>query len=88
MSFPRLDSPRYPIVIAFSHLRNLIFQHPVDLVTHGFPVGPTEIHPDTIDCFPDLLYQRRCVLLHCAGLGRYMGFYLHNLAAGCMIMVL
>ncbi len=67
---------------------SLISRHLLDLIARGFPAGPTEIHPDTIDCFPDLLYQRRHVLSHCAGLGRYMGFYLHNLAAGCMIMVL
>ena len=58
---------RITALLVLHHLPDIIFEHPLDFVLHGFGAGFTEMDADNIRHFPDLLNQRRGIILGVRG---------------------
>lgn len=44
------------------HLTNFTFQHPLNLIAHGFSASIAEMYADNIGCLADFLHQCRSLL--------------------------
>ena len=69
----------YGLFMGSSHLPHLVFQHPFDLVAHGFGAGGAEMYAHLVGGLSNLPHQRRGVLLRMNGrcAGRIFNIHLH-----------
>lgn len=79
-SFCRLPALAIWLVCSSSHLPYFVFQHPFDLVAHGFGAGGAEMHTHLVGGLSNLPYQRRGVLFQLNGCcaGRIFNVHLHS----------